>query len=406
MKRQKEVKKRHYIITRLVRPFVGLYFKIVYRLKINVPRVHKKDGPFIVLANHTVNPDPIIMGLSFPFHLYYIASEQIFNLGLLSHLLNYAVNPIRKSKSVSDINTIRKIKRIVTEGGSIGIFPEGNTTYDGITATIHPSTAKLIKMIKLPVLILNTKGLYLTYPRWAVFRKKGKSEIYLKKRLEVSDYENLTDDELYKVLIENLHVDAIKDQETSNVLFKGKNMAEGLQRMVFIDLDKKIPFVTYTTGNSLKSTMSDFELIYQTNGKLLTKAGKEVTLHEINNEVKSAYYAYYQTSPLQHLFVENVEMIESLPTKKISHGKVELNLRKDSFYFIGKDGPVNWHFDDITNIAIQGKRQIIIYMANKTYLVRLELASSPYKYLLTYQIYNYIKFGGANIDEHLSKLGL
>ena len=81
-------------------------------------------------------------------------------------------------------------------------------------------------------------------------------------------------------------------------------------------------------------------------------------------------------------------------------------LRKDSFYFIGKDGPVNWHFDDITNIAIQGKRQIIIYMANKTYLVRLELASSPYKYLLTYQIYNYIKFGGANIDEHLLKLGL
>lgn len=406
MKRQKEVKKRHYLITRLVRPFIWLYFKMVYRLKINVPRVHKKDGPFVVLANHTVNPDPIIMGMSFPFHLYYIASEQIFNLGFISRLLNYAVNPIRKSKSVSDINTIRKLKRIVKEGGSIGIFPEGNTTYDGITVTIHPSTAKLIKMLKLPVLILNTKGLYLTYPRWAVFRKKGRSEIYLKKRLEVTDYENLTDDELYQVLIENLYVDAVKDQEASNVLFKGKNIAVGLQRMIFIDLDKKIPFVTYTTGNKLKSTVSDFELVYQTNGKLLTKDNEEVTLNALNNRVKIAYYEYYQTSPLQHLFVENVEMIESLPTKKISNGEVELNLRKDSLYFISKDGPVTWHFDNITNIAIQGKRQIIVYMENKTYLIKLELSSSPYKYLLTYQIYNYIKYGGANIDEHLSKLGL
>ncbi|MDD2574980.1 MAG: lysophospholipid acyltransferase family protein [Acholeplasmataceae bacterium] len=406
MKTQKEVRKRHYIITRMVRPFIWLYFKMVYRLKINVPRVYKKDGPFVVLANHTVNPDPIIMSMSFPFHLYYIASEQIFNLGFISRFLNYAVNPIRKSKSVSDINTIRKLKRIVKEEGSIGIFPEGNTTYDGITATIHPSTAKLIKMLKLPVLILNTKGLYLTYPRWAVFRKKGRSEIYLKKRLEVTDYENLTDDELYKVLIDNLHVDAIQDQETSNILFKGKNIAVGLQRMIFIDLEKKIPFVTYTTGNKLKSTMSDFELIYQTNGKLLTKDNKEITLNELNNQVKIAYYEYYRTSPIQHLFVENVEMIESLPTKKISHGEVELNLRKDSLYFTGENGVITWHFDDITNIAIQGKRQIIIYMSNKTYLIRLDLSSSPYKYLLTYQIYNYMKSGGTNIDEHLSKLGL
>ena len=62
------------------------------------------------------------------------------------------------------MEAIRKTKRIVQAGGSIGIFPEGNTTYNGQTATIQASTVKLIRMLKIPVIIINMKGFYLSFP--------------------------------------------------------------------------------------------------------------------------------------------------------------------------------------------------------------------------------------------------
>ena len=70
------------------------------------------------------------------------------------------------------METIRKTKRIVQQGGSIGIFPEGNTSYSGQTVQILPATVKLIKMLKIPVIIMNIKGMYLSYPRWAIYKKK------------------------------------------------------------------------------------------------------------------------------------------------------------------------------------------------------------------------------------------
>ena len=74
--------------------------------------------------------------------------------------------------------------------------------------------------------------------------------------------------------------------------------------------------MTYTVGNKLKSTVSDFELTYQTNGYVLTNKGETKTLVELNCEVKLAYFNYYLNMPFQQLFVENVEIIESFSTKK------------------------------------------------------------------------------------------
>src|SRR5690606_23551166 len=145
--KRKEVKFRHRVIPFFARIILWPIIKIKYRYKYKKYKDLAKKGPFLVLSNHTIPMDPILLGLSFPFHLYYFASEQIFNLGLLSKLLVYAVNPISKAKGTSDINAIRKARKIVKEGGSIGLYPEGNVTYDGKTAKINDSVVKLIRLL-------------------------------------------------------------------------------------------------------------------------------------------------------------------------------------------------------------------------------------------------------------------
>ena len=404
--KKKEVRFRHHFLTRLILPFVRFYIKRSFKLKYKQYKALKNKGPFIVLGNHTVNEDPIIMGLMFPFHLYYIATEQVFNLGLISKVLSYIVNPIKKAKSVSDMETIRKTKRIVQEGGSIGIFPEGNTSINGETSTIQKSTVKLIRLLKLPVIIINTKGLYLTHPRWSIHRKKGPTTAFIRKIITPEMYAPWSDDDFYEVLKDELYVNAYDDQTLMDVHYKGKNIAHGLEKLIFMDLDKNVPFVTYSEGNELKSKVSDFKLTYLTTGRVRLQDGSEKTLIEMDKMIKLKYVEFYQSFKDKCLFEEEVTLQQSFADYKKQLGQFKLALHKDELILSNDTTNFEWSFDEIISIAMQGKYQIIIYMDQATYIVRLDPYSSIYKYVLTYQYYKYIQSGGSSINDNDYDFGI
>lgn len=385
MKKNKEVLTRHFIITRPLKPFVGLFFRIKYKFKYKKYKDLKNTGPYLVLGNHTVPVDPILMGLSFPFHLYYFATEQIFNLGFISKILVHVVNPIKKTKSLSDLSAIRKAKKIVLEGGSVAVFPEGNVSYDGKTTHINPSIVKLVRLLNVPVIIYKTQGLYLSNPRWANYLKKGQSSACIEKIISPEEYKKLDDQELYDLLVQLLYVNAYEDQNKLKHVYTGKKIAEGLQRLVFIDFEKNIPFVMETKKDLLFSTKGDLKLKYHTSG-LLSYNNTSINLVDINKLVIKSYIAYLKHNNENFLFTEKVDLEESTSNKKIKLKKHYLQMYKDKILFISKNDN-ELRYDDIKNIAIQGKRKLIIYAKDKDYLVKLNKKSSPYKYLLTYQYY-------------------
>ena len=63
-------------------------------------------------------------------------------------------------------------------------------------------------------------------------------------------------------------------------------------------------------------------------------------------------------------------------------------------------------FDDVINIAIQGKKKIIIYLEHETWLLTLKDMDSPYQILLTYQIFQQLKEKQTYDFIDISKLGL
>lgn len=382
-KRKNEVKFRHRVVRRVFKFILWPFFKFKYKYNYKYYKDLKNKGPFLILANHTIAVDPILLSFAFPFHIYYIASEQIFNLGLLSKLLLYLVNPISKTKATSDVTTIRKAKRIVNEGGSIGVYPEGNVTYDGGPATINKSIVKLVRLLKIDIIVFGTKGLYLSDPRWAINQKKGKSSGKILKNIKKEEYDKLSDDELYELIKETLNFTAYEQQEENLVKFKGKELAKGLERLVFIDLDTNKPFVTYTKGNVLKSTDSNFSLTYDEYGYVYDKDNKRFNLIEINNLVKEKYLNYYNNLKEDFIYEELVKLEVTTNKEKSNKGEAHLKLYKNKLILNNKE----LLYDDLSSIAIQGKRKIIVYNSSKTYLITFKDNSSPYKYLLTYQIY-------------------
>lgn len=386
MKTKREVRFRHKLIIKMARLLVQPFLKSRYKYKVNYYKDLKNKGPFFVVANHVISVDVMLLGLSFPFNLYYFATENLFNLGLLSKLLIFAANPIKKTKSKADLDSIRKARRIVQQGGSIAVFPEGNLTYTGETNHFSMSIVKLAKLLKLPIVLYKFEGLYLSNPRWSTTNKKGKSKGSITEIIEYEDYKDLPDEELYNILYRGIYTNVYNDK--TNQFFTGKNLSKGLERLIFMDLSNNTPFLNYTDDNKLFSRASDYELTYRTDGLVEDKYGKTKTLIEMDLEVKVSYYNYYHNS--KEIYYENkAKVFHNKGTKRYKLGYFSIVLCKESIFLkVEENIHFEFKFENTNEIAIQGKNKLIIYYLNDTYLLIFGEDVSMYAFLLTYQIYS------------------
>ena len=159
------MKKRHKIFYTLLSPLVKVYLK----LKFNYSCKRGKELPenYIVLSNHATDYDPLFLGVSFPRQMYFVASEHITRFGVAYKLLKYVFAPIVRYKGTIAASTVIEIMRKTKRGGNVCVFAEGSRTWDGVTASIHPSTAKLVKAAGCGLVTFRLSGGYFTSPMWS-----------------------------------------------------------------------------------------------------------------------------------------------------------------------------------------------------------------------------------------------
>ena len=63
------------ILKIIINPFLKRKFNYSYE------KVKPANHPYIVLANHNTDYDPLFVGMAFPDQMYYVASEHIFRWG-------------------------------------------------------------------------------------------------------------------------------------------------------------------------------------------------------------------------------------------------------------------------------------------------------------------------------------
>lgn len=228
-KKKKWVKKRHVFVNTvggaLFRPFVLLK----YGIKIEKFKEQGKRQ-YLVMFNHQTAYDQFFVALSFSGALYYIASEDLFSMGFVSHILKFLVAPIPIKKQTTDVSAVINSVRVAREGGSIALAPEGNRTFGGRTCHMNPAITKLARKLKLPIAIYRIEGGYGVQPRWSDVIRKGKMRSYVARVIEPEEYLPLSEDELYALLQKELWVDeAVADAE-----FHHKNLAQYMERAMYV----------------------------------------------------------------------------------------------------------------------------------------------------------------------------
>ncbi len=226
-KRKTWTKRRHSFVFAFLRPVMRLYCKLRYRY--TAKRSGLPKGAYLIIANHQMTMDPFLLSLSFRFPVYFIASDDIFNLKI-SPLIRYLVAPIPKSKSLQDVTAVKNIFRIVKEGGAVGIFPEGNRTLSGGQWEMTDAIAKLAKSLKIPLVLYNIQGGYGTDPRWGHSVRKGKAKGSVRKVLSAEEMSAMSVGELFDTIKENLLV----DDTLSGIRFRSKKRAEYIERALYL----------------------------------------------------------------------------------------------------------------------------------------------------------------------------
>jgi 1-acyl-sn-glycerol-3-phosphate acyltransferase len=221
------------ILYRVLKLPVKFYLKYKFNIQVENNPLQEIQEPYLLLGHHVTAFDPVISNAYANRLIRYVAADANLDSWLKRTLLN-SLECIPISKNKSDMRTIHEVMKELKMGHPVGLYPEGGRNWDGATDTIIPSTAKLIKMMKVPVYATFYKGGYLSKPRWASFFRRGKVAIEVQRILDRETIKEKSSEELYKLLVDKLNYNEFEWQRENRVIFKGKNLAEGIERLLYI----------------------------------------------------------------------------------------------------------------------------------------------------------------------------
>ncbi len=117
----------------IVLPFVRFFNKLEVIGQENVPL----DGGYILCSNHIAKRDIIMLGVSCPRPIKFIAKKELFSVPVLSTLLK-AFGAVALDRRGGDVAALRASVDLVKSGEVVSIFPQGHR-YPGV----NPSTTPL-----------------------------------------------------------------------------------------------------------------------------------------------------------------------------------------------------------------------------------------------------------------------
>lgn len=223
-----------FIFGGILRVTLGIWLKIVYNIKGFNEEVKNMPGPFLLVGNHCLNWDPFMTGLYLKPNTRFIASDSLFRDKAIAWLLTNLVGAIPKKKAVSDLKTIKLSIKELKKGNVVGVYPEANRTWNGRTIDILYSTAKFVKLMKVPVVNCIIKGGYLSRPRWSVRGRRGRLELHYEVLFTQDDVKQKSVDEIYEKMNNAIQYNEFDWQAENMIPYKSRSQAEYLENYLYI----------------------------------------------------------------------------------------------------------------------------------------------------------------------------
>ncbi len=144
------------------------------------------------------------------------------------------IGAICTRKYTMDLHLVKSIRKVLSRGDVLCMYPEARYSPCGITSYIPESVGMLVKKNKVPVVAVLHRGNYLHSPFWD-FRRKRKVPLHttLTKILTPEEIEVMTVDQINDKIKEALTYNEYAYQQERGILIKEPFRAEGMHKILY-----------------------------------------------------------------------------------------------------------------------------------------------------------------------------
>jgi len=328
---------------------IGPWLYLLYHFHPKPCRVRSKT--FLAVANHTQNLDPALLVLGLNRHMRFVANSTL-GKGVSGFILNNFFGLILREKGAKGDVVTRQIEANLKAGISVGLFPEGNRSWDGASEFISRRTAKMAKESGAALVTYRLTGGYLLKPRWASTKRSGPMRGALMHEYSPQQLASMTEDEIYKAMCDDLYVDAYKEQALHGDVYRGKRLAEGMQYAAYLCPNCHRFGTVETSGDDIMCSCG-LKATYNEYGRIVGEKLPFDTLMDWNRFQKEWMAA-------------NADTLRSMTSEPIV---------EDSHFSVTKiqDG-ISSHISDDATLAMFGDRLEITFPDGSNDIVRYQLS--------------------------------
>lgn len=211
-----------------------LSFPEILQRKLKITKINMKGlkPPYLLLSNHMAFVDfKVTTRAIFPHRANYVVAIDGF---LKGEWLLRQVGCICKRKFTNDILLVKQMKHSLQEHKTIvALYPEARYSYCGTTSVLPDSLGKLIKLFKVPVVVLTQHGNYLSQPVWNLEKRKCRLEATMERLYTSEQIEAASVDEINRKVNAAFRYDEYRWQKDNAVVIDFPNRAKGLHHILY-----------------------------------------------------------------------------------------------------------------------------------------------------------------------------
>ncbi|MDD4057071.1 MAG: hypothetical protein PHF85_05435 [Bacilli bacterium] len=194
--------------------------------------MEKIKPPYVLLCNHNAFLDfKVTTKAIFPHSANYVVAIDGF---IHREKLLRSVGCISKRKFTNDILLVRHILYTLnTLKQIVALYPEARYSLIGTSSILPDSLGKMLKLVKVPVVVLNMKGHYLDSPFWNLKHRNNRTEATMTKILDVEDLKKLSIDEINDRIQKAFVYDEYQWQKDHNIRITYQQRAEGIHKILY-----------------------------------------------------------------------------------------------------------------------------------------------------------------------------
>ncbi|MBR2892863.1 MAG: 1-acyl-sn-glycerol-3-phosphate acyltransferase [Clostridia bacterium] len=213
---------------------------------------HKPENKtFILISNHTESFDPGYEMAAMKRYIRYVSSDHVLRMKV-SWLFTKIGGVIIKYRDKPSEIINEDIKRNLRAGIPVGLHAEGAMTTNGQTGFISEHTGQLVKDAGVALITYKFVGGYLRKPRWADSPRKGPITGHFVNEYSAEELSKLSAKEITEIIRRDTYVNAYEEQRKNPQDYSGENLAECVERVLYVCPECKKVGTLHSHGNSLK----------------------------------------------------------------------------------------------------------------------------------------------------------